>query len=167
MTAVAPTQTLSPPPSSGGAASSERELLLSVFKTYLDDLGRLGGRHETARQFYLSLISALFVFLSLTGATGPLVSLRGAAPILIGIVGVILSLLWARHMRSFGILFEAKLQQLRGLEKSIALAAQPFTNDEEYLKTHKYIHVTSLDTFVAYTFAALFVALIIFKGAGL
>jgi hypothetical protein len=49
----------------------DRETLLELFKTYLDDLGRIGSRHENVRTFYVSVISALFVFLAMAGKDGP------------------------------------------------------------------------------------------------
>ena len=160
-------QALSHAAAARAEGSDPGETLLAVFKAYLDDLGRLGGRHETARQFYLSVISALFVFLSLTGSTGPLVSFRGAARILVGIVGMLLCFLWAAHMHSFGLLFEAKLAQLRSLETELRLPAKPFTNDAEALKAAHYVHITSLDMGVAIALSILFLLLMFFKAQGL
>jgi hypothetical protein len=39
--------------------------LIEQYKAYLADVGNIGTRHENTRRFYLSIVSALFVFLSL------------------------------------------------------------------------------------------------------
>jgi hypothetical protein len=49
---------------------NENAAHVEMYKAYLEDLGRIGGRHENARKFYVSVISALFVFLSMAGTGG-------------------------------------------------------------------------------------------------
>lgn len=65
-------------------SAGQEQATLEIYKAYLDDLGRIGSRQEILRQFYLSVISALFVFLSLAGGTGVLASLQGVAEPLSG-----------------------------------------------------------------------------------
>src|SRR5688500_11580516 len=84
------------------------DLTLNLHGSYLQDLGRIGGSHETSRQFYVSVISALFVFLSMTGSTGALVTIGERVQQLVGAFGVVVCVLWFLHMRSFARLYDAK-----------------------------------------------------------
>ena len=39
----------------------EQQLLLSLCQTYLEDIGRVGARHEALRTFYVSVMSEAVV----------------------------------------------------------------------------------------------------------
>lgn len=45
----------------------EKKILLEQYKAYLGDLQQIGGRLDTNRSFMLSILTSLFVFLSLAG----------------------------------------------------------------------------------------------------
>ena len=46
-----------------------KKLLLEQYKSYMADLQQIGGRLETNRSFMLSILTLLFVFLSLAGTS--------------------------------------------------------------------------------------------------
>ncbi len=56
------------------AAIALKEMHLSdmteQYKAYLQDLGNIDARHETARGFYITVLSALLSFLALAARTG-------------------------------------------------------------------------------------------------
>src|SRR5712692_4379653 len=94
---------------------------IEQYKSYLQDVGNIGTRHENSRRFFLSVVSALFVFLSMAGKDGPLKVVEGPVKTLVGIVGIILCVVWVMHMQSFGAIYRAKFDVLRAIEKECKL----------------------------------------------
>ena len=146
-------------------ALTTEEMALELYKAYLDDLGRMGGRHEVARAFYLSVISALFVFLSLSGTTGPLVAVSAGVQIVVCLVGILISLVWFLHMCSFGTLFRAKKHMLVQAETEAKFPIKPFTEEAVFLQSNKRLRLTVIDRLVSVAFAVLFAALAVLKAA--
>ena len=134
------------------------ETILSLYKAYLEDLGRLGSRHETLRAFYLSVISALFVFLSLASPTGALPTISEGVKQLVGGVGILMSVSWGLHMWSFAGLYKAKFSVLSAGERDFLF--KPFTAEQEALKKFQRPRLTVIDRFVAGIFAVLFLVLL-------
>jgi hypothetical protein len=175
------------------SAMTDREIVLELYKAGLEDLGRIGARHETLRTFYLSVVSALFVLLSAAGPTGALLHMLPAVQLLVGGVGVLISVSWFRHMGSFGALFKAKLDALEMAEKLLpfqpvaterwllgggtpaeleeakklppeAAAAKPPATERRPLG--RYVPLTQTDRLVAVVFMVLFAALAFLKATG-
>ena len=53
-------------------ASSIENQKIEQYKAYMQDVANIGSRHETARGFYLSVLTALLAFVALSGKDGPL-----------------------------------------------------------------------------------------------
>lgn len=127
---------------------------------HLEDLGRIGSRHETVRAFYVSVITALFTFLAMTGKDGVLQDMRGRIQALVGGVGILICTAWFFHMWSFAQIYKAKLATLRDMEQKLPF--QPFQAESSSLGVHP-IRITLLDRVVALVFVGLFVLLWLFK----
>ena len=139
----------------------DRDYIDSIFKAYLEDLGRIGTRHENTRAFYLSVISALFVFLSLAGSEGIFAGAKGSVQLVVGSVGVLICVAWHQHMNAFSKIFAAKREVLRSIEQR--LPVKPFTAEKAAIDQLDYRHVTSVDKFTAGTCALLFLVLMFVK----
>ena len=136
----------------------------ALYKDYLEDLGRIGARHETARAFYQSLLTAVWAFVALAGEGGIFLSIKGGVLLLAGIVGLMTCAAWFRQMRSFNVLFRAKKATLRDLEADLLLS--PFSAEEKKLtqaKSGHYVSGSMIDALVAVGFALLFVGVLFFK----
>ena len=142
--------------------NDEQSVLLELFKSYLEDLGRIGGRHETLRQFYVSVISALFVFLAMAGKEGLFQAVRGGVLVIVALVGIIVCVAWILHMSSFADLFSAKTATLCKLEEKLPF--QLFSTEKQELKEKGRIRLTTVDRIIAAAFILLFIALLFFKG---
>lgn len=142
------------------ADKTEAEIRLGVYQAYLEDLGRLGGRHETLRQFYLSVISALAAFLALAGKDGIFQGVREVATV-VGLVGVLICLAWCLDMGRFADLFRAKAGTLRQMESGLPSA--PFVLEDQALAGMRYPRLTRVDQGVALAFIVLFAALVYLK----
>ena len=137
--------------------------ILDLYKIYVQDVGNIGGRHENSRRFYMSIISALFVFLSMTGEGGPLVDVKGAFQEIVGIVGIVMCIVWIMHMQSFAAIYLAKFKVLREIEKGQGFFAL-FDREWEHLKSDsRYKCLTLIDSVVPIVFASLFVVIVFVK----
>ncbi len=139
-------------------SKSEQGLLLALFQTYLDDLGRIGVRHETLRQFYITVISALFVFVAMAGENGPLAKVPKHALLMVGLVGVAICLSWFFHMSSFAAIFKAKRATLCEIEKKLPF--QLFGTEDRILSQKFRMRLTTVDRIVAIAFVLLFAFLL-------
>ena len=135
---------------------------LEQYKSYLQDVGNIGSRHENSRRFYLSVVSALFVFLSMAGKDGPLKVVEGPVRTLVGLVGIILCVVWVMHMQSFGAIYRAKFDVLRAMETQCNLF-HVFDEEWKYLKDNpRFKLLTLIDSAIPVLFALLFIALLYF-----
>ncbi len=75
---------------------------IEQYKAYLQDVGNIGVRHENSRKFYLSVVSALFVFVSMAGEKGVFVNVQWHVLTLAGLVGILLCVVWVMHMGHLG-----------------------------------------------------------------
>lgn len=111
----------------GIAQTSETEnnadrRLIEQYKAYLQDVGNIGARHASTNALYVSILSALLVFLSLTGGERPALGAIGqTAQATVGIVAILLCAAWFAQLKSFGYLYKAKFDVLRALEKDGSL----------------------------------------------
>jgi hypothetical protein len=129
---------------------------LEQYKAYLSDLGNIGSRHETARGFYLSVLSALLSFLALTGDKGPLKSVSSAYVIVVGIAGVAISVLWIVHTLTFASLYRAKFGKLGEME--VGLPYQTFgVAHASHMQDKNYNPLTYVECCVAMVFVFLYV----------
>jgi hypothetical protein len=136
---------------------------IEQYKSYLQDVGNIGTRPENSRRFYLSVVSALFVFLSMAGKDGPLKVVEGPVRTLVGMVGVILCVVWVMHMQSFGAIYKAKFDVLRAIEKECNLF-HVFDEEWKHLRANpRFKLLTLIDSAVPVLFAAMFIVLLYFK----
>jgi hypothetical protein len=152
---------------------------VEIYKAYLEDLGRIGERHQNVRTFYVSVISALFVFLAMAGPNGLLANVQGKVLVVVGLAGILICAAWYTHMGSFGAIYRAKLKTLRSLETAGGLPLQPFTEETKLLlrpgkvapqaaepspePEFAYPKIASVDGFTPLGSALLFIGLIVLK----
>lgn len=142
------------------ARDAPNEQEVAIYVAYLEDLGRLGGRHETLRTFYLTLVSALATILGLTSSTGPFSDVRDDFQFIVGVAGFLLALVWSTHMRSFSIYFQAKRAVLAELEKDWRIA--PFSR-ETPKTSGRFYRVTVGDQLIAVGFMLFFASLAVLR----
>ena len=166
----------------GDIPKQEANVQIEIYKAYLEDLGRIGGRHENSRKFYISVMSALFVFLSMAGKNGPFVNVRGPVLLVVALGGMVVCVAWFQHMKSFGTIFLAKLGTLRDMEEDLSKqrSLKPFTVETEKLREQqekpeqesaprkedikfRYRPLTVLDRVIPVASAVLFAGLLLFK----
>ena len=136
---------------------------LEQYKAYLQDVGNIGSRHETSRHFYLSVVSALFVFLAMAGPNGVFEAVKGKVLVLVGGFGLAMCVVWILHMQSFGAIYRAKFGVLRAIEQKHQLF-HVFDEEWKLLQADsRYRLLTLIDSVMPALFAALFIALMLIK----
>lgn len=136
---------------------------IEQYKAYIQDLGNIGLRHENSRRFYLSVLLALFVLLSLAGENGFLI--EGYVLKLVVGVGIILCLFWFFHMSSFGVLYFTKFKILRNMEEKCDFFPV-FNREHTLLEGKPYSKLmTRLDSYLPLLFLLMFFGLLFAKGA--
>jgi hypothetical protein len=134
---------------------------IEQYKGYMQDVANIGTRHETARGFYLSVLSALLAFVALAGKDGPLNGIGSHFFVVISVGAIAICGLWLIHTLSFAALYQAKLIRLHVMEEKL-----PFRNFVAELETlngdWRYVRLTTVECWVATIFAILFaVALVL------
>jgi len=133
---------------------------IEQYKAYMQDVANIGSRHETARAFYLSVLSALLAFVALAGTDGPLSDISSNLFVVISLGAIAICVLWFLQTLSFGALYSAKLEQLHKMEERLPF--KNFTNEHEVLKEDwKYFQLTNVECFVASIFIILFIAALV------
>ena len=142
--------------------------LLEQYKAYLEDIGRIGERYESSKNFYITVISALFTFLALAGKEGGIFTLDKPFLWLVAGFGVGLCTIWIAHTHSVTVLFRFKFRILAEIEQEAklhpAIAHESLwlfkpCSRPEGLQDLKYIPVTPINIRVAVLFIILFIAL--------
>jgi hypothetical protein len=126
--------------------------LIEQYKAYVEDVGRIGKQHAGSRKFYLSVISALLVFLSMAGEDGPFKGVQYSVQVIVAIAGMVICVFWFFHMRAFGALYKAKFTVLRQME-GLGLPHPIFGAEWDILKKDgRYTLLTKLDSFLPVVF---------------
>lgn len=133
------------------------EEALKVYELYLADLGRIGGRHEVARAFYMTVLAALLTLLGIAVKDTLVHSYGDAIRFGSAFAGVIICGVWFLHMRSFAGLFAAKFETVRTLEQSLSF--RPFTVEYDNQTLKNRWRLTSLDQGAAIVLGLAFIGL--------
>ena len=141
---------------------------MEQYKAYLEDIGRIGERYESSKNFYVSLITALFTFLALAGKDKPVFALTLPFIALVAFVGAGLCGVWIAHTRSVTALFRFKFRILGEIEEKASLHPA-FKKETEWLfqpelrpadlQSVKYVQIMEFNLVVASLFLLLFIAL--------
>lgn len=137
--------------------NNEKNYLLEQYKSYMVNLNEIGNQHSQTRAFYVSIISALLVFLSYTGSQKAFaISITGQFAV--ALLGTILCVAWYIHTLSYGKLFFAKFFILKEMEKGLPF--QIFEKEWEKLEDIKFKQFMKIESFVSLAVAIPFIILL-------
>ena len=143
-----------------GSGSAGGRELLEEYKLYIEDLANVGTRHTDTSKFYVSLISALLVFLSLAGPDKPLGFVGDAAVIAISLLAVLLCVFWFLTIRSYSQLYKAKFEVLRDMETDLSYHC--FEEEWTRLEEMEFKPVTRLEQAVTLLMTIPFLVVMVF-----
>lgn len=135
-----------------------KKLLLDQYKAYLADLQQIGGRLETNRGFMLSILTMLFVFLSLAGKDGTFLKIAPQLTWLILSIAVVICLAWYMRIRTYGLIIKTKFAVLHEIEQ--ALPFKCFQREWELFSKEKPIFLISIDSWIPVILAVAFVLMV-------
>ena len=141
-------------------APSEKAQLLEQYKIYIGDLGNIGTRHAQTNTWYVSILSALLVFLSLSSGVGALSDVRTGSQAAVAILGLVICWMWSLHARSFGLLYLAKFNVIRKMEEQLPVACYALEWDN--LKNTAYAKFTRIERRIAFFMMLPFVLVLLF-----
>jgi hypothetical protein len=142
---------------------------LDLYKLTVEMADRISARRATANSFFLTLHAALvtligFVRPTQTDTKTHQVDTFGVVYVAIG--GLVLAATWWVLLRSFRDLNRAKFKVIGDMEAR--LPAEPFNDEWKYLKgdpvpwwRKRYAELGTVERFVPFVFAAIYVAAII------
>lgn len=142
-------------------AHSDSTCLAQQYKTYVADLGRIGDRKAQTCRFYVSILSALLVFLSLTGEDKPLAHIDSLAQAALSLLSIALCVVWYFNIESFRYLFKAKFDVLREMEMSLSYPC--FKREAEILFNSKFKRFTVLQRYIPVLLAIPFLVILLFS----
>ncbi len=143
---------------------SYKDHLLEQYRLYVEMADRISSRRSSANSFFLSLNTLLVTaigILSKFGNVNAIFNATWAAVASIG--GIVLCWTWSSIIHSYKRLNSSKYRVINVIEQSLPMApykAEWF--DLKSKKDYKYMELTSIEKWVPWVFAFLYVALIIF-----
>lgn len=132
--------------------------LIKQYDIYARDLGNIGTRHSQTSSMYVSILSALLVFLSLTGEDKPLGEIGYVAILSVAFLGMLICVLWYLHIQSFGCLYRAKFGVLREMEQQLPFHC--YKREWELLDP-KFLFFSRIERFITLILTIPFIILLI------
>jgi hypothetical protein len=129
-------------------APSDQAQLLEQYKIYIGDLGNIGMRHAQTNTWYVSLLSALLVFLSLTSRAGVLSDASTGAQAAVATLGLVICRMWHCHTQSFDLLYRAKFTVIRKMEEQLPVACYGLEWDN--LRDTSYAKFTGIERRISF-----------------
>lgn len=138
-----------------------REELMEFYKTYLSSIEVTTNRRQQSNQFFIGLLTALFgVILALIKDGGQL-GLETLIFALGGVLGIILSAIWLRYVRSSVMLNKVKFEILEDMENR--LGEKPFMTEYQMLKKQGYVGLGKLEARLPWIMIFVFAGLILYS----
>lgn len=132
-------------------------VLLEIYKLHVELADRIGQRRQTTNQFYLSLVTALFVifsFLFNKDVSAYVSAYRGG--IIISVVGILICFIWLGHIHAFKQLSAEKHSVLLKLEAQLPFAFYQLEWDQLTSK-RKYLRQTRIEKWTPVLMLVIFV----------
>lgn len=135
-----------------------KKLLLEQYKVYLADLQSIGSRLETNRSFMLSILTLLFVFLSLAGKDGTFLKIAPQLTWIILLIAVVICIAWFLRIRTYGAIIKSKFDVLHEIENELPFKC--FKREWELFSANKPIFLISIDKWIPIILIVAFVSVV-------
>ncbi len=124
--------------------------LIEEYKLYVQMADNVSNRRAQANAFFISVLSALLVFLSLTGEGKPFGDVQNAAYIAITILGFLLCYVWLVNIQSYRQLNSGKFKVIHEIEQQLPFP--PYAKEWDILgrekDARKYLQLTHVERYV-------------------
>ncbi len=152
--------------------TEDTSILLEHYKLYVDMHDRVVERRGRTNNFYISLLSGSFAFVSILSNERILtLNNRNIDPLiivlLVSCLGFSLSFLWLSHIRAYAVLIRRKVKVIREMEDYLPFYAycreEVLWKQEVNEKFTKSIRISTTEQVVAVVFGVVFLAVIIYS----
>ena len=141
-----------------------QEHLLEEYKLYVQMADNVTSRRLQANSFFITVMSALLVFLSYTADNGMPENIMYFGYMLISILGVILSVVWYVILQSYRQLNSGKFKVIHELESQLPFPC--YDSEWENLsgggKSKKYIPFSQIEQFIPFIMAIPFFLMLVY-----
>jgi hypothetical protein len=129
---------------------NENKLIIEQYKLYVEMADRVSLRRSHTNKFYISILSALIVIISILFNRNLCSNIMNIAYLAYGIFGIALYILWIINIRSYKQLNSGKFKVISEIEDQLPF--QPFKREWEILGGGKdrkrYFRLTRIETYV-------------------
>jgi hypothetical protein len=122
------------------------EIVLEQYKVCLTLAEAVSSRRMQTGSFFLSVLSALLVFVSLTGEKGALIQVSALVQASVCVQGLLVALVWWVTLESYRQLNSSKFKVILEMEKH--LPCQPFVREWNDLMKSRYRRLSRIERFV-------------------
>jgi hypothetical protein len=141
------------------------QALVEQYKLYVEMADRISARRADTNKFYISLLTALLVILSIVVDKNILSTIQGFVFIAIAILGVALCFVWIVNIRSYSQLNTGKFKVIHDMEKQLPYPC--YDREWEILgkgaDRRKYFQLTRIEQYVPLLLAIPYLLLFIFS----
>src|SRR2546423_6198448 len=103
----------------GTQINQSEQALVEQYKLYVEMADRISARRADTNKFYISLLTALLVILSIVVEKNILSNIQGFVLLAIGILGIALCFVWIVNIRSYSQLNTGKFTVIHDMEKQL------------------------------------------------
>jgi hypothetical protein len=143
------------------------EHVVEQYKLYVEMVDRISARRQTANSFFLSINTALLAFAGLLASDRQAPEAPLSWILAVATAGVLLCYSWYRLVRSYRDLNSGKFRVVHAMERLLPLA--PYQAEWESVGRGEdprlYLSFTHLELRVPWVFIALYVILVLYRGA--
>lgn len=124
--------------------------ILEQYKLYVRMADNVSARRSQTNGFFISVLSALLVILSLTGEKEPLTELQDVVLLSTSLMGLLLCWVWALTIRSYRQLNSGKFRVVHEMERHLPFPS--YDREWEILghgqETETYVRLTRMERYV-------------------
>ena len=129
------------------------QLLLEQYKLLVESADRITEKRQNTNNFYLAVNSFIFALASYL-----VVTQWTRMPVLISVMGLLVSLVWLKNIKSYKNLNAAKFKVIHELEER--LPTRIYQKEDQNLR-NGYYQLTSIEKWVPIIFAILYLGIIL------
>lgn len=145
--------------------NQSEQALVEQYKLYVEMADRISARRADTNKFFISLLTALLVILSIVVEKNILSNIQGFVFIAIAIIGVALCFVWIVNIRSYSQLNTGKFKVIHDMEKQLPYPC--YDREWEILgkgaDRRKYFQLTRIEQYVPLLLAIPYLLLFIFS----
>jgi hypothetical protein len=149
----------------GAQVNETEQALVEQYKLYVEMADRISARRADTNKFYISLLTALLVILSIVVEKNIFSNVQGFMFIAIAILGLALCFVWVVNIRSYSQLNTGKFKVIHDMEQQLPYPC--YAREWDILgkgeDRRKYFQLTRIEQYVPLLIALPYLLLLIYS----